>query len=71
VAPSSQQDLERARNMALIGKVVAGQADPEAVELLAPRQPVPAMATLPVCKQCGAGMEADSRFCGDCGTAVA
>jgi hypothetical protein len=70
VAPSSQQDLERARNMALIGKVVAGQAAPEAVELLGAKPAAAAMATLPTCKQCGAGMEADSRFCGDCGAAA-
>jgi len=71
VAPSLQQDLERAHNMALIGKVVAGQAAVEAVELLGGQKPASAvMAALPMCKHCGAGMETDARFCTDCGKGV-
>lgn len=71
VAPSSQQDLERAHNMALIGKVVAGQAAVDAVELLGGHRPAPVvMPVLPMCRQCGAGMESDARFCTDCGTAA-
>ncbi|NYE59768.1 hypothetical protein FHW58_000920 [Duganella sp. 1224] len=56
--------------MALIGKVLAGQAALETVELLGGHRPAPAvMAALPVCKHCGAGMESDVRFCSDRGKA--
>lgn len=68
VAPSSQQDLERARNLAVIGKVAGGE-DPLSLAGLKPA-PAPVVAALPTCKQCGAGLDASDRFCGDCGTAV-
>ncbi len=74
VAPTSPQDLERARNIAVAGKVAGGD-DP--LNLLnrfavspAPAEPAPAVAAPPSCKQCGAGLEAADRFCGGCGTAV-
>ncbi|WP_395407975.1 zinc ribbon domain-containing protein [Pseudoduganella sp. UC29_106] len=78
VAPSSQQDLERARNLAVVGQVMGGEDPLGLVEKLslkteaAPSAPAAAVvaAVLPGCKQCGAGLEPDDRFCGDCGAAV-
>ncbi|MGH8854011.1 MAG: hypothetical protein ACREWI_07000 [Telluria sp.] len=76
VAPSSPQDLERVRSMAVVGKVMGG-ADPLALmgqlglnQDTAPATPVaPVIVAIPSCMQCGAGMEATDRFCGDCGAA--
>ncbi|SHN10719.1 hypothetical protein SAMN05192549_104347 [Duganella sacchari] len=69
VAPTSQQDLQRAQSIGVLGKVVAGVVPPEAAGLSAV-QPAEAIAALPACKQCGASMGRDARFCSDCGTAV-
>ncbi len=74
VAPSSPQDLERARNMAVVGKVMGGE-DPLALMgklgLKLDKAPAaPVVVAMPSCQQCGAGMEASDRFCGDCGVAA-
>jgi hypothetical protein len=72
VAPTTPQDLERARHLAVVGKVVGGEspAVPAAVLEVKPAA-APAVAAAPSsCKQCGAGMDAGDRFCGDCGTAA-
>lgn len=77
VAPSSPLDLERARNIAVVGKVMGGE-EPLAVLDKLGLKPGSAPATPPAaalsavlsCKQCGAGIEPSDRFCGDCGAAV-
>ena len=73
VAPSTPQDLERARNISAVGKVMAGQEPAELAGMLGLKSgPVtaPAAVALPGCQKCGAGMEASDRFCGDCGASV-
>jgi len=74
VAPSSPQDPERARNMAVVGKVMGGE-DPLGLMgklglKLERAAAAPVVVAIPSCQQCGAGMEATDRFCGDCGGAV-
>lgn len=76
IAPSSPQDLERARNMAVVGKVLGGEDPLSVIEKLAlkadPGSATTAQAVVaPLsCKKCAAKVEATDRFCGDCGAPV-
>lgn len=62
VAPTTPEDLERARHLAVVGKVAGGEHPAAPATMLA--------AAASSCKQCGAGLDAGDRFCGDCGTAA-
>lgn len=70
IAPASPQDLERAHQMGVMGKVISGEAS-------LPREENPALplsaGKAPAglrCVHCAAALEASDRFCGECGAAV-
>lgn len=66
VAPTSQQDLARARDLATLAKVATGQADPVGLEPTAAPE-TPAIAAPAACKQCGTSLAPEVKFCGECG----
>lgn len=71
VAPSAPQDLERARDLSVIGKVLGGD-DPLNLRGMLGVSPAAAVtaSAAPFCKRCGGGMAATDRFCSSCGAAA-
>lgn len=72
VAPTSASDLDRAQRIGAMGKLVGGQGGDahSQPELLAQPAPAIVIARDTECHHCGIVLEADARFCGDCGLPV-
>jgi len=66
VAPASQEDLARARDLAMLAKVAGGPADAAELEHQAAPESS-AIAAPAACKQCGTSLAPEVKFCGECG----
>ena len=72
VAPTSASDLDRAQRIGAMGKLVDDQATDARgqQELRAQQAQVIAITRPAECHHCGATLDDDARFCGDCGLPV-